>query len=218
VIKGVLALENGLIPPNILFNTPNPKIQFQKWKVAVPTTLTPWPSDGVRRMSVNSFGAGGTNAHAVLDGAEHYLRERGSQLARISDRNIGVSKEGLSSPRLLMISSHDQDGLARQRESLAKFIQTQANNISKPKQDNYLHRLAYTLSERRSALPWKSFAVASNLEDLALVHLAGPANHPDSASSSPDKERNGHAWEWSYDSTMSFSPLLKAQSLSSSCS
>ncbi|KAL2849620.1 hypothetical protein BJX68DRAFT_275890 [Aspergillus pseudodeflectus] len=167
VIKGVLALENGLIPPNILFNTPNPKIQFQKWKVAVPTTLTPWPSDGVRRMSVNSFGAGGTNAHAVLDGAEHYLRERGSQLARISDRNIGVSKEGPSSPRLLMISSHDQDGLARQRESLAKFIQTQANNISKPKQDNYLHRLAYTLSERRSALPWKSFAVASNLEELA---------------------------------------------------
>ncbi|KAJ0418705.1 hypothetical protein BJY00DRAFT_314616 [Aspergillus carlsbadensis] len=167
VIKGVLALENGVIPPNILFNTPNPKIQFQKWKVAVPTTLTPWPSDGVRRMSVNSFGAGGTNAHAVLDGAEHYLRERGSQLARISDRKIGGSKEVSSSSRLFTISSHDQDGLTRQRESLAKFIQAQASNIPKPKQDNYLQRLAYTLSERRSALPWKSFAAASTLEELA---------------------------------------------------
>ncbi|KAL3458861.1 hypothetical protein BJX64DRAFT_301686 [Aspergillus heterothallicus] len=171
VIKGVLALENGFIPPNILFNTPNPKIQFQKWKVAVPTTLTPWPSDGVRRMSVNSFGAGGTNAHAVLDGAEHYLRERSSQLARVSNSKTGLTKD---SPRLFMISSHDQDGLSRQRESLAKFIQTQANNIPKAKQDNYLHRLAYTLSERRSALPWKTFAVASDLEELAQ-ELSGSA-------------------------------------------
>ncbi|KIA76017.1 polyketide synthase [Aspergillus ustus] len=171
VIKGVLALENGLIPPNILFNTPNPKIQFQKWKVAVPTALTPWPSDGVRRMSVNSFGAGGTNAHAVLDGAEHYLRERGSQLVRISDTRTGLTK---NSPRLFIISSHDQDGLSRQRESLANFIQTQANNTPKPKQDNYLHRLAYTLSERRSALPWNTFAVASDLEELAQ-ELSGSA-------------------------------------------
>ncbi|KAL2872619.1 type I polyketide synthase [Aspergillus lucknowensis] len=171
VIKGVLALESGLIPPSILFNTPNPKIQFQKWKVAVPTTLTPWPGDGVRRMSVNSFGVGGTNAHAVLDGAEHYLRERGgSQPARISDsKTTGLAKD---SPRLFMISSHDQDGLSRQRESLAKFIQTQANSIPKAKQDNYLHRLAYTLSERRSALPWKTCAVASDLEEL-VQELSG---------------------------------------------
>ncbi|KAL2831410.1 hypothetical protein BDW59DRAFT_182083 [Aspergillus cavernicola] len=158
--------ENGLIPPNILFNTPNPKIQFQKWKVDVPTNLTPWPSDGVRRMSVNSFGAGGTNAHAVLDGAEHYLRERGYQLARITDRKTG-SNTVPNSPRLFVLSSHDQDGLVRQRQSLANFIQSQSANIPKAKQDIYLSRLAYTLSERRSMLAWKSYAIASDLEELA---------------------------------------------------
>lgn len=165
MIKGVLALENGLIPPNILFNTPNPKIQFQKWKVQVPTALTPWPSDGVRRMSVNSFGAGGTNAHAVLDGAEYYLRERGYQLTATQEIRPGT-KRGPNAPRLYAISSHDQDGLARQRESLAKFIQSQVANIPSAKQDVYLNRLAYTLSERRSALPWKSFAVAADANQL----------------------------------------------------
>ncbi|KAL4794077.1 hypothetical protein BDV19DRAFT_390587 [Aspergillus venezuelensis] len=165
VIKGVLALENGLIPPNILFNNPNPKIQFQKWKVDVPTGLTPWPSDGVRRMSVNSFGAGGTNAHAVLDGAEYYLSERGYQVARAQENKNGSSKF-INAPRLFVISSHDQEGLTRQRETLAKFIESQSATIPGPKQDVYLDRLAYTLSERRSALSWKSFVIASDLKEL----------------------------------------------------
>lgn len=35
---------------------------------------TPWPETGLRRISVNSFGFGGANAHAVLDDAPHYMR------------------------------------------------------------------------------------------------------------------------------------------------
>jgi Ketoacyl-synthetase C-terminal extension len=41
-----------------------------------PLELTPWPTTGLRRVSVNSFGFGGTNAHAILDDAHHYLRSR----------------------------------------------------------------------------------------------------------------------------------------------
>lgn len=43
----------------------------------IPTQQVAWPGDGVRRISVNSFGFGGTNAHVVLDDAYHYLEERG---------------------------------------------------------------------------------------------------------------------------------------------
>lgn len=43
----------------------------------IPTIEVPWPSKGLRRISVNSFGFGGTNSHAVLDDAYHYLQERG---------------------------------------------------------------------------------------------------------------------------------------------
>lgn len=69
-------LETGMIPPSIHFNTPNPEIQWDKWNVRVPTELTPWPTDGVRRISINSFGYGGANAHAILEDAHHYLKTR----------------------------------------------------------------------------------------------------------------------------------------------
>lgn len=43
----------------------------------VPTEILPWPTDGLRRASINSFGYGGTNAHCILDDAYHYLHDRG---------------------------------------------------------------------------------------------------------------------------------------------
>lgn len=43
----------------------------------IPTEEIVWPSEGLRRISVNSFGFGGTNTHVVLDDVYHYLQERG---------------------------------------------------------------------------------------------------------------------------------------------
>jgi acyl transferase domain-containing protein len=43
----------------------------------VPTTLEPWQSSKTRRASVNSFGYGGANVHAILESAEDFLRARG---------------------------------------------------------------------------------------------------------------------------------------------
>ncbi|SPO03748.1 related to polyketide synthase [Cephalotrichum gorgonifer] len=77
LIKSILVLEKGVIPPNINFEKPNPAIHFEEWKVKVPLELTPWPIEGLRRVSINSFGFGGTNAHVILDEAGWYLAERG---------------------------------------------------------------------------------------------------------------------------------------------
>jgi acyl transferase domain-containing protein len=38
LIKGVLVLEKGIIPPNALFETPNPNIDFDGWSVKVRVT------------------------------------------------------------------------------------------------------------------------------------------------------------------------------------
>ncbi|UKZ82860.1 Type I Iterative PKS [Trichoderma virens FT-333] len=67
LIKAVLALEHKIIPPNIKFNNANPKIPFAERKLKVPTVPTPWPKDRAERISINSFGIGGTNAHVVLE-------------------------------------------------------------------------------------------------------------------------------------------------------
>lgn len=39
----------------------------------VPHSAIPWPSSGLRRVSVNSFGFGGSNSHCIIDDAHHTL-------------------------------------------------------------------------------------------------------------------------------------------------
>lgn len=69
IIKMVLALENRTIPPNIRFTSPNPKIPFEEANLTVPLDPTPWPTNKLERVSINSFGIGGSNGHVILDSA-----------------------------------------------------------------------------------------------------------------------------------------------------
>ncbi|HVR98950.1 MAG TPA: amino acid adenylation domain-containing protein, partial [Thermoanaerobaculia bacterium] len=70
LIKTVLALRHGVIPPSLHFERPNPQIDFAAGPFYVNTAATPWEvKDGPRRAGVSSFGIGGTNAHAVLEEA-----------------------------------------------------------------------------------------------------------------------------------------------------
>lgn len=69
IIKAVLALEKKVIPPNINFSTPNSRIPFKAANLRVPTEPVPWPAGFLERVSVNSFGIGGANAHVILDSA-----------------------------------------------------------------------------------------------------------------------------------------------------
>ena len=70
LIKLALSMKHKMIPGNLHFNKPNPKIDLENWKLKVVAQNTPWPhpEDGSPRVGgVNSFGAGGTNAHIVLE-------------------------------------------------------------------------------------------------------------------------------------------------------
>ncbi|MGC4896676.1 SDR family NAD(P)-dependent oxidoreductase [Micromonospora sp. DT31] len=89
VIKTVLAMEHGLIPPTINFEAPNPAIDFADTPFYVTNTLTKWDTDGgPRRAGVSSFGIGGTNAHVVLQEAPAVRRpdrpERPAHLLQVS--------------------------------------------------------------------------------------------------------------------------------------
>ena len=80
LLKSVLSLEHGVIPPSLNFKNPNPRLRLDEWNLKVPTALIPWPSDGsssLRRASINSFGYGGSNAHCIIDDAYNYLKIRG---------------------------------------------------------------------------------------------------------------------------------------------
>ena len=68
ITKVLLSIRNRAIPGNLHFNTPNPKILFDEWKLGVVDRLTPLPtSEQPLVFGVNSFGFGGTNGHMILE-------------------------------------------------------------------------------------------------------------------------------------------------------
>ncbi len=70
LIKVVLALHHGEIPPHLHLNRPNPHVPWNELPVEVPTRPVPWPAgEGKRRAGVSSFGLSGINAHVVLEEA-----------------------------------------------------------------------------------------------------------------------------------------------------
>jgi myxalamid-type polyketide synthase MxaC len=70
LIKVVLALQHGEIPPHLHFQRLNPAISFGSVPFVIPTTRRPWPAAERRRLAgISSFGLSGTNAHVVVEEA-----------------------------------------------------------------------------------------------------------------------------------------------------
>jgi acyl transferase domain-containing protein len=264
VIKSVLILESGVIPPNATLEEINPKIS-PAWNLQFPTSCIPWPTSGIRRSSISSYGISGTNAHCILDDAYHYLQQRRitarhrtretvpsskeiqTLVAEVFDKyktdtkvsksdapapkTSGVSTNGANgvnrvngidgtndtngvkgikrsngvhgmngtngfngsnglngsngvngaksnhttpdeisqqvsgSPIIFIISAFDQERLERVIAHTKDYVTSRILDFeSSPKQA--LNDLAYSLSEKRSRLPWKSFALCSSVDEL----------------------------------------------------
>ncbi|KAL2793731.1 polyketide synthase [Aspergillus keveii] len=181
VIKVILALEKGVIPPNSenLQNL-NPQIDEEFYNLKFPTSLIPWPTNGLRRASVSSFGFGGANCHIVLDDAYNFLRLRGIEgeyhqtavAPPLLDGNTTVANgrtdHGESGaekyPQLLVWSSADEGGIKRMQDVWRKYLSGTTGLKSRTKE--FVDSLAYTLAARRSHLMWRTFAVANRSEGL----------------------------------------------------
>lgn len=222
LIKSILILESGIIPANFDLQQVNPKIPAEEWNIAFPTKNTPWPSSGLRRISVNSFGIGGTNAHCVLDDAYHYLNQRriaathnttmtvlklstlrGRYLTSRSENETDHSRSSsadrsdhsmssgafvdtptsdafcsspvlgalnsytslMNVPRLFILSAFDEEGVERNASAYAHYLGRKTN--PRTSLDRVLDDLSFTLSNRRTIFPWKSFVTASTPKELA---------------------------------------------------
>ncbi|KAG9238221.1 putative lovastatin nonaketide synthase [Amylocarpus encephaloides] len=118
VIKTTMSLEAGKILPNMLFNNPNPKIDFEQWKISVPTKMIDWePTNGVRRASVNSFGYGGTNAHIILEG--YHKPAAIEEAVTLPAEYAGMVTER---PYLLPLTSHTEKAGNLLKNNLSTFI------------------------------------------------------------------------------------------------
>jgi acyl transferase domain-containing protein len=110
ILKVILAMENGCIPKNLHFDSLNPGVLPFYHNLQVPTQALDWPSppEGQpMRASVNSFGFGGTNAHAIVEKYQPEIHDAGVQSA------WQILKEAaLASLKLSPAHSSDRPGVA----------------------------------------------------------------------------------------------------------
>ncbi|OAD57941.1 Fatty acid synthase [Eufriesea mexicana] len=94
-LKVIIAMESGLIPPNLNFQSPMKGMKcFEEGRVEVVTEPTPWDGGYV---GINSFGFGGANAHVLL---KSLTKEK---------VNNGAPSDDL--PRLVAISGRTQEAV-----------------------------------------------------------------------------------------------------------
>ncbi|MGD0898738.1 MAG: type I polyketide synthase, partial [Thermoguttaceae bacterium] len=75
LIKAVLVLRHGRIPPHLHLETVNPMLRIQDSPMEIPAAMRDWPRGREpRRAGVSAFGFGGTNAHVIVE--ESPVQER----------------------------------------------------------------------------------------------------------------------------------------------
>lgn len=160
VLKASLALQSAVIPPNMLLNELNPAVRPFYNDLKIPTTAVSWPESSFRaprRVSVNSFGFGGANAHAILEAFEPHS----------TSRETPQSVETVFTPFNFSASSE---------KSLLANLKTYATYLKGQTSVN-LGDLSWTLNCRRSTLPVRLSVAASDVTEL-ITKLDQAAESP----------------------------------------
>ena len=161
LIKTVLALRHGVVPPHLHFQAPNPHIPWADIPVVIPTQLTEWTEVAGRRAAgVSAFGISGTNAHVIL-------------LAAPAPNLASVQPTDLDAPCLLPLS-------ARTPEALQALAGRYAAVLSDPAAPA-LADLAAAAGMGRSHFAQRAAIVAATSAEAhaALVALAQGRSHPE---------------------------------------
>ena len=151
LIKTILALQHGELPPTVHFQRPNLSIDLENSAFTVYGTPQPWPSkQRPRRAGVSSFGMGGTNVHLVLE------EWREAQSTSVSQ-----------SSQVLPLSARSEGALRRRAADLAQWLSDH--------EDANLEDVAFTLQTGRRAFT-RRFAVTARdtcEAELMLSDMAG---------------------------------------------
>jgi acyl transferase domain-containing protein/NADPH:quinone reductase-like Zn-dependent oxidoreductase/acyl carrier protein len=155
LVKAALSVHLREIFPLRTIESLNPDIPFEQLNVEVARRSQAWPNDRVACVAVNSFGYGGTNAHAIVS-------EGPTQAESLDeDRDLAPTSTSL---RVVPISAASREALLAQAAQLADAIT-----------DEDWEDQAFTLARRRAHLPERAAVLASSAEELReeLQKVAG---------------------------------------------
>lgn len=154
ILKASLAIQHSCIPPNLLFNNLSPSVAPFYNNLEIRRAAISWPDvprNQPKRASVNSFGFGGTNAHAIL---ESY--EKPKNLCNITHSTP------LFTP--FVFSAVSESSLRASLSAYATYLEEHSEINDRD--------LAYTLRERRSVFSYRVSFPAVSIDDLKSKILA----------------------------------------------
>ncbi|MFJ7205988.1 amino acid adenylation domain-containing protein [Streptomyces sp. NPDC098789] len=163
ITKVLLQMRHGELAASLHADRLNPNIDFSAGPFEVQRERAPWPrrvlDDGTvkpRTAGVSSFGAGGTNAHIIL---QEYV---GDPAAPTRTPAVG--------PQLAVLSARDADRLTAQARRLAAHLRDEAVDATPDE-------IAWTLQSGREAMEHRLAVLfhapaelAARLEELAAGH------------------------------------------------
>ncbi|MGS2738242.1 amino acid adenylation domain-containing protein [Sinomicrobium sp. M5D2P17] len=146
--KVLLQMQHRQLVPSLHSTVLNPNINFESTPFKVQQELEEWPAPNnkPRLAGISGFGAGGSNAHLII---EEYIGE-----------SVAYKQQ---MPLVIIVSAKDEDRL----KVIAGNLKTHIENHP----EINLNDLAYTLQTGREAMEERLAFIAEDKEDL-LSHLS----------------------------------------------
>ncbi|MFD8237293.1 beta-ketoacyl synthase N-terminal-like domain-containing protein, partial [Streptomyces sp. NPDC059696] len=172
LIKAVMALDSGVLPPAIGCVDPHDLLTDESANLRVLRKAEAWPEGAPLRAGITAMGFGGINTHVVLD------RSDASGRRPAVNRRTTLLANSLQDSELLLLDGDSPAALAQRLTQVADF----AAQVSYAQ----LGDLAATLQRELRDLPHRAAVVVTSPEDAevrlrALAGNAGPTGPDDGA-------------------------------------
>jgi polyketide synthase PksN len=146
--KVLLQMKHGEVVPSLHSKQLNPHIDFEKSPFVVNQELCEWKRPVIegrerRRLAgVSSFGAGGSNAHVLVEEAEQ------EEIGRVVSERV-----------VLLLSARTKEQLREKARDLLEYVSSRAEEID-------LRRMAYTLQVGREAMEERAALVVETVGEV----------------------------------------------------
>ena len=209
LVKTVLALHHGELPPQLHYDMPSPHIDFDALALRVVTETEPWPRySGIATAGVSAFGFGGTNAHVVVQEYRPssvtrpaaWAAEESTDSPRYSLAQAQVPLqpqaspvEPLAAPAVLVLDAPTPERLCEDAADLAAWLLSPDGGRAR------LADVSHTLMGRLGRGRHRAAVVARTGEQAteALGRFAAGQPHPGTISGLARTEPVGAVWVFS---------------------